>query len=322
MNKSILIIPNNKKSLDLISVGYKNVLEYLGYNVYYENPSNKRDIINLIEKYNVDIIFSGSQNGVFQLPVNTINKNKVKIIFKIFPIDQNLLHIEEEIIKSIEYIYLWSEIKEHTNERINYLPLAGNLLYTASILKKENDILLSNNFENDKETIDKWISPITKRFKITNNTIILMNTDNYPQNLFLSCYLFINLHNQDDKTKNIYLDTNTFDSLLWGCYQLNDIELSKDLMNENIIYFSTQYNLISLCESLLKDKDKLIDNIIKSSSFIAQNHTYFNRLNIVFKYFDMIDICNQCMEKHDIVVTKHKWLLKNNMNTQKEFVHV
>ena len=80
-----MYIPKPGLTPMIVQHGYVDAMEYLDWKVYAYDPETKMECSKFIEEYGVRLIFTGSKYGIRQLPIDIINRNKVKVIVAVSP---------------------------------------------------------------------------------------------------------------------------------------------------------------------------------------------------------------------------------------------
>lgn len=358
MKRSILFIFDPKDKFNMISVGYCDALQQLGWKTYINYATTKDNIITLIEKYNVKLIFTTCKYGTRQLPVDTINKYDVGVVIQALPCNNNNNHLydfyrrsTESEIKSLSKINrlliyttlvqdVWPKYMEtwlSNDVDLIHLPFAGNILKSLPTdCQPICHVCMVGSLAHKKERFNDYLIPLSHRLKFlkTTNNIwgdniwrergivtngLLLNGHSQLPNIYAKALVSINIHTKAEYDDQTCLNERSFAIQLCGGTQVTDMSIAKRYFDDFVCIGSTANKFIVGVENQLATKDRC-DNILASVRHASNNHTYHHRLADIFRIMGWDDDFNLCKKETDRLATLHIWEFEARLDAERNGV--
>lgn len=346
MNKCVLYIPRPGWNYKMIQHGYVDALRYAGWKVYIGNPKSKLGCAKIIEDYNIKLIITHSRYGIRQLPVDIINKNNVTVFIEILPLNDSNLTIdgpyefahqdEPYLIDNIESFVahtrlepnLWNDYMSiwiRNNINILHLPAAGNIIKalppTCSIL---TDVAMVANFRHRQNIMKQLIEPLFKRIDLLGYSYQVFGDDiwaraglNYngplPNNVERLAHIYAtarvcpNVHTDKQINLKSYINERSFMITLCGGVQVSDNPLASKYLGQYCVVSNTITTFMNNVIELIEDQSQKSDIIRSGVEYVANNHTYFNRLINLFETIGLDDKANEINNKAKRMAVRHCW---------------
>jgi len=339
----------------MVAVGYRSALKSMGFDVLVYTPKTKLQTKDVIDKFDVDIIFTTCKYGLKQLPIEKINEQHIKVIVDVLPCKKSGLYIDGpyeqadqfdiEVVEKLNHVLLktviepslWDEYLSDwvsTGKSMCHTPYAGNL-FVPQPRHFSNTFPLSfiGSFKNKRDRMKSHIMPIIHRLEFVGIPYDIIGDDSWSDFYINGRKAFISEQEKSDyygnsivspnfhSTKQIetqaYLNERSFAIQLCGGLQITDMPLASSVFDNNVFVADTPAKFISLLEDLMSNTNKRFDRIVQSVTNAAYNHTYFNRLHSIFSGLYM----NECAEKCDIdgkrLANLHIWSLEPKLKAAK-----
>lgn len=301
MNKTALYIIAPMVNKNYEADGYLNVLKELGWHTLQFHPQSKIEVKDLIVNDNLRLIFAPSKYGVRHLPIDIINEYGVCVVVKplLFAKDDtdlwNLARIKNLLIESSvhpsvteEYFSKWHDTGL---EPTHILPAMDLKLNVPESLNKTIDIAITVKYV-DKE-LTGWINTIVERAIINNFTVSVVDLTKIDLlsiiNTMGRSKIVCNLH---DRTCRLQLKTiDQFDLLAMFCGSsliTNNIVVAKIFKND-VVFTKTVTQTIRYIEQVLVNYERPTEDLLRISTFVANEHSYYNRLIQIFHHLGQIE---------------------------------
>lgn len=95
-----------------------------------------------------------------------------------------------------------------------------------------------------------------------------------------------------DQVNRGYIPCRIFKNLSYGHMGVTNSKVVYELFDKNIVYDVDTYKLYQKAEKCLKRED-IEERILNLMDFVKMKHTYLNRIESIFKYFDIIEDFNK-----------------------------
>jgi len=345
MNKVALLIPRPGMSYSMVNQGYADALEHLGWKVYLCNPKTKLECKKLIEEYGVKLIMTHSRFGMRQLPINTINANKVSVVVDALPL--NLTHAtidgpyelahddEPDLIKKIQNAVVHTHLEPHllstymhgwldNNIDIEHLPFAGNLIQalppTCNIL---TDVAMVANFTHRQGVMKRFIEPLFKRLDLLGYSYQAFGDNiwklaglscNGPLNnitklahIYATAKICPNIHTEKQISFGAYVNERSFMIPLCGGIQVSDNPLISKYFGSHCEIGVSTTDYMNKVVGLVDDQSQRLDKIKGGVEHVAHNHTYFNRLSTLFDTLGLLEFADEARTKGQTAAVQHCW---------------
>ena len=354
--KTVLYIVKPDKSSKFVAQGYSDVFEHLGWKVFVCNPSAKFATEKLIEDHEIDLILTSCKHGVQQLPVELINARGIKVSVEALPWNDNLLNIDGkyeisdsldiDIIQRLKHCFvhtnivetLWPDYMSHwisSGIQLKHLSYAGNIFTALS-----NDyrcakfrIAFVGNLMHKQDLIDSWLVPIFNRIKVLNFSTKIhgddiwnnLSIDNDGQlsdpkrlsHIYSRSFVCFNFHTKGQKEAQAYINERSFMLQLCGGIQLTDMPLASTYFGNNVFTAKTSTEFIQSMENIIVKHTKNFDFLKRSVEQAAMNHTYFNRLSLMFDGLSMKNELEDCSREGLMLATMHTWRVQEGLDCAK-----
>jgi len=319
MNKSVLYIMAPMIHKNYEADGYLGALSELGWRTFQFHPQTKAEIRNLIINHNLCLIFAPSKYGVRQLPIDTINEYGVCVVVKplLFIKDdtdlwrlkeiKNLL-IESSISPSVteEYLPRWCDVGL---EPLQILPAIDLKSSIPQSLNKTLDIAVVTNYS-DKE-LTNWIKTIADRAIVNRFTIEIVDLTKVDLptivNIIGRAKIVCSIR---DQTHRLRLKTiNQFDLLSMLCGSslvTNNLAVSQIFKND-VVFVETITQIVNYIEQALANYERPTEDLLRISTLIAHQHSYFNRLMQIFHCFGWLKYIESLETASGRLSIQHAW---------------
>lgn len=317
--------------------GYVSSLEYLGYKVYAVDPGTKIVCDDLIRERKIDIIFTHSRYGIRQLPIDTINKNNIRVIICMLPCNINNNAIDNkyeytpqdelQIIKSIDQYVMWTYIESYGHGslmnlcppgELKVVPLAGNIFKA----EPNSHYTLKDVSLYDYSTDDKILSAITSHCDLLNLDYQLFGSEqlrrvsnkyhgklseieNAVASINATSRININLHD----SKPAFLSDQTFMIPMCGGLQIINSETAKKYLGCRV--HETTKDIIDAMIS----KEDSTEYILRQADIASRKHSYLNRLADLFAYVGLT--IDGIEEKIERIATRHLWQIEASIRNRR-----
>lgn len=356
MNKTALMIPRPGMSSKIIQQGYADALRHLGWKVYCCNPKTKLGCRKLIEDYGVRLIMTHSRFGIRQLPTQVINDNQVAVIVDILPLNPanatidgpyEFAHDDEpDLINEIQTAAvhtriepnLWSEYMcgwHHKNiNKIMHLPMAGNMVKalspTCSIL---TDVAMVANFSHRQGTMRHLIEPLFKRLDLLDysyqafgDNIWQLASLNYNgplmgditklAHVYATAKVSLNIHTEQQIKLQALVNERSFQILLCGGLMVTDNPLTSKYLGDHCLVATSITDYIKKVIEVIENQGGRFDKIRASIEYVANRHTYFNRLADLFWEMGLLGFVDETKTKGQRAAVQHCWELDARLSAE------
>lgn len=346
MNKIALYIPRPGATSEMIQKGYVDTLRALGWQVYIGDPQTKLGCCKLIEKYGVRLIMTSSRYGMRQLPIQVINDNQVVVIVDALPLNPadavidgpyEFAHDDEpDLIKEIQTVVvhtrlepnLWSQYMcgwEKDGVTITHLPAAGNMIKalppTHSML---TDVAMVANFGHRQNIMRHLIEPLFKRLDLLgysyqafgdniwqlaglNYNGPLVDNSNRLAHIYATAKVCPNVHTESQVSLQTCVNERSFMIPLCGGIQVSDNPLISKYLGKHCEVAKSVTDFIHKVIALVENQPQRGEKIRAGVEFVANNHTYFNRLADLFDVVGWHDQVASVREKGQRAAVRHCW---------------
>jgi len=299
--------------------GYLGVLKELGWSVFQYHPQTKAEIRDLIINYHLCLIFAPSKYGVRQLPIDTINEYGVCVVVK------PLLFIKDDTdlwrLKEIKNLLIESSISPSVTEEylprwcyaglepLQILPAIDLKSSIPQSLNKTLDIAVVTNYS-DKE-LTNWIKTIADRAIVNRFTIEIVDLTKVDLptiiNIIGRAKIVCSIR---DQTHRLRLKTiNQFDLLSMLCGSslvTNNLAVSQIFKND-VVFVETVTQMVKHLEQILASYNRPTEELLRISTLVAHQHSYFNRLMQIFHCFGWLKYIDQLETISGRLSIQHAW---------------
>lgn len=346
MKKRALLIPRPGMTASVVQQGYVDALRHLGWVVYVCDPKSKLGCNKLIEEYGVSLIMTHSKYGIRQLPIQTINDNKVTVVINALPLNDFGFTIdgpyelanedEPDLVKEIQRVIIHTQIEPHlwskymcgwTDNDIDFLhlPAAGNLIRAMPLsFSIITDVAMVANFNHRLNIMKQLIEPLFKRIDLLGYSYQafgdevwqlagldyngpLIDDKNKLAIIYASAKVCLNVHTENQVKLQAFLNERSFMIPLCGGLQVSDNPLvTKYLRSHCLVATSTTDFMNKVIESI-EDQSSRTARIKDGVEHVAKNHTYFNRLAEIFQIAGFQEYTEEVGQKGSRAATRHCW---------------
>lgn len=308
--------------------GYLNALTQIGWNTLKYHAQTKAEIRNLIVNNNLSLIFTSSKYGVRQLPIDTINEYGVGVVIKplLFIQDdtdlyrlkeiKNLL-IESSIDPSVaeEYLPKWCNAGLKPTQILPAVDLKSSM---PESLNKTLDIAVVTGYP-DKE-LTSWVKTIADRAAVNRFTVEivdLMKTD-FPSviNVIGRAKIVCNIHDQTHRLRLKIINQFDLLSMLCGSSLVtNSLAVSK-IFKDDVVFVETITQVVNHLEQMLANYERPTEELLRISTFVAHQHSYFNRLMQIFHCFGWLEYIESLETASVRLSIQHAWKIQARLESE------
>lgn len=359
MKKIALCIPRPGDTSLAIQQGYTDTLRRLGWKVYCYDPKTKLGCQKFIEEYGVRLIMTHSRFGVRQLPIDTINKNNVFVIVDALPLNSDDMGLngpyefahkdESYILKKIKKIvihtrinsHLWSEYMsgwQSNDIDLFFLPVAGNIVRalspTCSIL---TDVAMIANFAHKQDVLKHLISPLFDRLDLLGYSYQVFGDEAWKlsgivhngsliddgekmAHIYATAKVCPNVHTVEQVKSQICLNERSFMIPLCGGRQILDNPIAVNHLGLHCEIASTTTDYMNKVIDAIEDKTPRYDRVRAAVEHVAHNHTYFNRLNMLFLELGLEKFADEAKTEGKSMATRHCWEIDARLSAEERGV--
>lgn len=323
MSRCALYIPERVIWPEPAVHGFADALDSLGWDVILHRAVSKLEIIEYIEKYGVSMIFTGCRHGIRQLPIEAINRNHVRVVIEAKPfnhrndapstgqvadpldaplismIEHHLLHTYYETVAWDRYFSGWFGM----DLPIIHLPRAGNLVRALpSRLVPTHDIAMVGYYGDKQAAMVRWIVPLLHRLARSSSIQVwgdelwrqvgfgnarpLINAFAKFTEIFGQASASPNIHGDEDR-RGLAVNDRVFEIPLCGGYMITDNPLANRYLGDYARVVPTPTHLIAAVEEAVQHPALRFQDMVGAATFVAANHSYFNRLAVIFHALGM-----------------------------------
>lgn len=343
MNKIALLISRPGMSSRMVQQGYVDALRYLGWKVCVGNPKTKLGCRKMIEDYGVKLIMTHSRFGMRQLPIEAINANGVTVFVDALPLNDgdevidgpyDFAHRDEpDIVAMIGSVIVYTRLEPHLwprfmhlwqNNNILHIPVAGNLIKalppTCTTL---TDVAMVANFSNRQGIMQKLIEPLFKRLDLLGHRYQAFG-DNIWQlaglsyngplvdhdklaHIYATARVCPNVHTEQQVKLQALVNERSFMIPLCGGIQVSDNPLVSKYLGLHCEIATSTTDYIKKVIDNIENQNGRFDKIKAGSEYVANNHTYFNRLIDLFHAAGLSEFAGDIETEGKRVAIKHCW---------------
>lgn len=359
MNKCVLCIPRPGDTSFAIQQGYIDVLKHLGWKVYLCDPKTKLGCQKFIEEYGVKLIMTHSRFGIRQLPIHAINKHKVAVIVDALPLNEDdmglngpyeFAHKDEAcVLREIDSVVVHTRIDSHlwlsymdgwkSNDiDLLFLPVAGNIIRalppTCSIL---TDVSMIANFGHRQDVLKHLIAPLFNHLDLLGYSYQVFGdeawklsgiTHNGPliddgkkmAHVYATAKVCPNVHTVEQVKSMVCLNEKVFMIPLCGGRQILDNPMASDYLGSHceIAHSTTDY--IKKVIDAIEDETPRYNKVKSAIKHVARNHTYFNRLNVLFSKLGLEKFADETKIEGQNASIRHCWEMDARLSAEERGV--
>lgn len=359
MDKRALYIPRPGFSSKMIQNGYVDTLRDLGWKVYVTDPKTKLGCQKIIEEYGVRFIMTHSRYGIRQLPIGTINKYKVAVAIEALPLNPDNLAIngpyefahedEPDLIREVDNVIIHTRMEKNVwnkymigwkcyNLKVILLPAAGNMIKalppTCSVL---TDVAMVANFGHRQEILKNLIEPLFKRIDLLGYSYQAFGDQfwhtaglhhNGPlygdvsklAHIYATAKVCPNVHTEQQVVNQACLNERSFMIPLCGGLQVSDNPMAIKYLGLHCEVAKSTTDFINKVIDLVENQSGRIDKIKAGAEHVAHQHTYFNRLNCLFRILGFSELAEQTATNGQRAAVRHCWELDARLSAEERGV--
>lgn len=344
MDKIALYIPRPGQTSLMIQGGYVDTLRHCGWKVYVCDPKTKIGCRKLIEEYGIKLIMTNSRHGTRQLPIDIINMNDIAVFVNILPLNSKNINIdgpyelshsdEPDLIKSINRVVLHTSLEKHiweqymsgwldSNIDIQHVPVAGNIINAippvCSIL---TDVAMVANFIHKQNVMRTLIEPLFKHIDLLGYSYQVfgdkiwglagLNSNGYLvgdvkklAHIYATAKVCPNVHTEKQIALQAYVNERSFMIPLCGGIQISDNHMVTRYLGENCEVAVSITDFITKVIRLIEDQSQRSVKIKKGIEHVANNHTYFNRLEDLLAFSGLLYLADDVCDKGKRFAVRH-----------------
>jgi hypothetical protein len=359
MKKIALVIPRPGMSCNMIQQGYIDTLRHLGWRVYCGDPKTKLGCSQLIERHDIRLIMTSSRYGIRQLPIKVINDRGIAVIVEALPLNKKNLTIDEpyefahddepDLVKEIQRAIvhtrmetsLWSKYMCgwcDNDVMPMLLPAAGNMVKalppTCSIL---TDVAMVANFSHRQDIMKYLIEPLFKRLDLLgysyqafgdqiwhlaglNHNGILGGDSSRLAHIYATAKVCPNVHTTRQVTLQACVNERSFMIPLCGGIQVSDNPLISKYLGAHCKVATSTTDFMNKVIGLVEDQSRRFDIIRGGAEEVANSHTYFNRLEDLFRVLGLSEFADETKTKGQRLAVRHLWELEGMLSADERGV--
>lgn len=346
MNKIVLCISRPGMTSKMIQQGYIDTLEHLGWRVYCGNPKTKLCCSRWIKEYGIQFIMTHSKYGMRQLPIQVINDNQVTVAVNALPLNSTNSTIdgpyefahddEPDLVKEIRDVIVhtclepntWSQYMhgwKDNNIDIVHLPVAGNIIKalspTCSVL---TDVAMVANFSHRQDIMKQLIEPLFKRLDLLgysyqafgdniwqlaglNYNGPLIEGNGRLAHIYATAKVSPNVHTQKQVSLQACVNERSFMIPLCGGVQVSDNPLISKYLGQHCEIATSTTDFMNKVISAVENQSRCFERIRTTVEYVANNHTYFNRLTDLFNAAGLPEFGNETRYNGQRAAIRHCW---------------
>lgn len=359
MDKCALYIPRPDETSKMVQNGYVDALRHFGWKVYVCDPKTKLGCRKLIEDYGVRLIMTHSRYGIRQLPIDTINTNKVIVFVDALPLNDSDLaiddpyevshHDEPDILKEIESVtvhtrieqHLWLKYMSHWGENdidLIHVPVAGNMVTAMPpTCARLTDVAMVANFAHRPNIMKHLIEPLYRRIDLLGYASQAFGDDiwakaglshngplvadkNKLAHIYATARVCPNVHTEQQVLLQACVNERSFMIPLCGGVQVSDNPLISKYLEEHCVVAASVTDFINKVTGLVEDQPQRFENIRAGVKHVADNHTYFNRLVDLFQAAGLFDQVAGMAEEGQRAAVRHCWEIDARLSAEERGV--
>jgi spore maturation protein CgeB len=206
-----------------------------------------------------------------------------------------------------------------------HLPVAGNLVRAIPLsFSPVTDVAMVANFSHRESVMKQLIEPLFKRIDLLgysyqafgdevwqlaglNYNGPLVDDKNRLAIVYAAAKVCPNVHTEEQVKLQAFLNERSFTITLCGGTQVSDNPLAtKYLLSHCLVATSTTDFMNKVIESI-EDQSSRIANINAGVEYVANNHTYFNRLADIFQIAGFKEYSKEVEQKGSRAARRHCW---------------
>lgn len=346
MNKCALCIPRPGATSSMIQQGYIDALRHLGWKVYCGDPKTKLCCGKWIKEHGIQLIMTFSRYGIRQLPIQVINDNSVAVVVNALPLNPTESSIdgpyefahdnEPDLIKKIQNVVVHSRLEQNVWSEymcgwdsngvdVMRLPAAGNIVKamppTCSVL---TDVSMVANFGHRRGIMKNLIEPLFKRLDLLGYSYQAFG-DNIWQlaglnhngpltgditklaHVYATAKVCPNVHTEKQVILQACVNERSFMIPLCGGIQVSDNPLIAKYLGPHCEVAVSTTDFMNKVIGFVEDDPDRFKRIRAGVEYVANNHTYFNRLADIFHSMGLLKLADEAETEGHKAATIHCW---------------
>lgn len=319
-NKNILFLPRIHKKNDNVWNGYANAFKKIGYGVIFSRQPDKYHIKKIIKENNVSMVFLGGIS-INSLPFDL----DIPVVIDVLPttdfVNGTISNIDIDKLNCKNVLAFTNINLDRAASLININNNVIKLPYAADITKQMkfdfkplHHISIVGDFSYNEKTFIDFIIKSVHRFNnscswglycdgVPNIGITNNGYNNYMDSFY--SLITINLHNDDARISDVYINDDFMDLCAAGCYQISDSITVNRYFDESLT-FCTNTSLMNFIESAIRHFDikNRYNTILSRSKMIGEKYTFFHNIELIMTYFGI---------KDDVDIIKKSKQMNSNM---------
>ena len=326
---------------DTVANGYADAFDRIGWDHMVASPKTRLQMIQLLHRHEIKMIFTLCKYGTRQLPIDIINQRKIKVVVQallfnarnetfggtsecVDPSDPyTLSEIESKIIHTnIEpgtglwdrYFHRWFEM----DMPLAHIPLAGNLVRgLPRSVEKTHDIACVGNFGHKADVLGGWVMPMLARLPSARTSFHgdsawnhagrvdvrpLRHGYHFTRDIYGSAKVSVNLHSREQRDLRALVNERTFTIPLCGGFQVTDNPVASKYLGDHVVVANNPTEFIVAVETAVA-KPPMWHRT--AASIVAHKETYFNRLASIFGTFRMTEDQSRCQSVGQELALNH-----------------
>ncbi len=346
MNKIALCIPRPGASSRMIQQGYIDALRHLGWRIYCGDPKTKLCCRKWIEEYGIRLIMTHSRYGIRQLPIQVINDNQVIVIIDALPLNQTNAFIdgpyefahddEPDLINEIQNVMVHTRLEVDVwpeymlgwkNDGVDlvHLPVAGNIIKALPpSCETLTDVAMVANFHHRQNIMQRLIEPLFKRldllgysYQAFGDNIWQLAGLNYNgpltgdttklSHVYATAKVCPNVHTEKQVIANACVNEKSFMIPLCGGVQVSDNPVITKYLGSHCTVATSTTDFMNKIIGIVEDQSRNFERLTESVKYVADNHTYFNRLVTIFTKMGLLEFAEEAATNGKKAAERHCW---------------
>jgi hypothetical protein len=343
----------------MIQCGYVDALQYLGWKVYVGDPKTKLGCRKIIENHKIGLIMTHSRYGIRQLPVDVINANQILVFIEALPLNAAGITVDDpyefahedepNVIQAIKSVIVHTRLEPHiwnlymqiwNDYDINLVhnPVAGNMIRalppTFTLL---TDVAMVANFAHRQGIMHQLIEPLFKRLDLLGYSYQAFGDDIWARaglnyngplvgdvdklaHVYATARVCPNVHTGQQIKLQACVNERSFMIPLCGGIQISDNPLISKYLKSHCEVANSVTNFMNKVIELIDNKQHRFDTIRTNVEYVANNHTYFNRLVDLFRQIGLHQYAIDIEAKSKRAAARHCWAIDARLSTEERGV--
>ena len=224
------------------------------------------------------------------------------------------------------------------NIEILHLLSAGNIIQamptTCSIL---TDVAMVANFNHRQSIMQSLICPLFNRIDLLGYSFQLFGDDAWRlagithngkliggisklAHIYATAKVCPNVHTQSQVSLQAYVNERSFMIPLCGGVQVSDNPMISKYLGSHCVVAGSITDFMNKVIGLIEDQTDRFCNIRAGLEHVSSHHTYFNRLETLFKALGLHEYATEIMDKARRIAIRHCWEIDAKLSAEERGV--